>query len=500
MFLYPSTHNKSVSSDELAYNNAVKSKEYLQKKRQVFERLNAVMPGPLGLRSHSNTGETKYIESGHSEGSLFLQQGTQNKSPKMFTGRSPSCRRANGILNQSMHEFNVSPTKENYKRKISQEIGEGGVNTGHEQGILSPVYQNNEKASTLKDRSNLREYRGDKNHQIAEKLKKGKNDKLNYHSSHGLKKESKFPDENSEKHLLEWARRDKELSSKFIEKTPNPVTSIQEHVSKNTYPRIFNDKKSSSSSRYGYFFERDSNSTIFSTTLSTSSNISRDEKISLFSISSPNSDLSISDTLLGEYKNISKNDLHAEPFDKVLNSMESSFCTFYTRPGDTLIPQNNYQKDSINDKHNSNFHCRRCNKSIEGKSIRCSDGKILGRFHRECFKCFEPNCQILFTSSEVYVFEGEPFCAKHYHILNNSLCVACGEGIEGKYFQTETDGKYHFYCFKCYSCKKQLNDEYFDINGKPFCETDAIKLLNLKALPCQHLEKRKTKILMMGAF
>lgn len=104
----------------------------------------------------------------------------------------------------------------------------------------------------------------------------------------------------------------------------------------------------------------------------------------------PNSDLSISDTLLGEYKNISKNDLHAEPFDKVLNSMESSFCTFYTRPGDTLIPQNNYQKDSINDKHNSNFHCRRCNKSIEGKSIRCSDGKILGRFHRECFKCFEP--------------------------------------------------------------------------------------------------------------
>ncbi|KAG5519695.1 hypothetical protein PMAC_001851 [Pneumocystis sp. 'macacae'] len=466
MFMFSSAHNKSVSSEEFTCNNTAKSKEYHRKKQQVFERLNTVMPGPLGLRNHSNTMDTKYMESGRSKGDLFSQAGTQNKSPRMFARRSPSCRYINGALNHSMHEFNTSPTKENYTKKISQEIGQGNVNIGHEQGILSPTYQNNGKASTLKDRSNLREYTNDKNHQILEKSKKGKNDKSNHHLSHGLKKESKFPDENSEKHLLEWARRDKELSSKFIEKAPNPVISIQEHISKNTYPRMLNDKKLSNSSRYGYFFERDSNSTTFSTTFSTSSNISRDEKISMFSISSPNSDLSISDALLGDHRNVSKSDLHTESFDKVLNNMEDSFYTFNTRSDDTLAFQNknSHQKNSINDKHNSNFRCKRCNKPIEGKSIRCSDGKISGRFHRECFKCFELNCQKVFTSSEVYVFEGEPFCAKHYHILNNSLCVACGEGIEGKCFQTETDEKYHFYCFKCNSCKKQLNEEYFDID------------------------------------
>ncbi|KAG4303903.1 hypothetical protein PORY_002692 [Pneumocystis oryctolagi] len=472
MLMFPSIHNKSMSSDEFRCRNSTsKSKECSQKKRQIFDRLNAVMPGPLGLRNHSTN--TKHVEHNHSQENVFPKQ-TDSSNKNVNNPQSLSSQWMNGTSNQPLvGKLSVSPPIKHSVKEVPQEAYPENGNTGLDKAFLSLTCENVEKISLLKDKSNLREYTNEKACRLPEKSKKIKNDGSIHYSSQTLKKESRFPDENSERHLLEWARRDKELCSRFIEKAPNPVMSIQEHIQKNTHSKMLNDKKSSNSSRYGYFLERDSNST----TLSTSSNISRDEKTSTCSMSSPNSDLSISNAFLKEHKNASRSDLSLDSFEKTFNGMENSFCTFYTCP-DTFASQtkNRTQKNPVNNKHNSNLYCRKCNKYIEGKSVRCSDGKISGRFHRECFKCFKPDCENLFTTSDVYVFEGEPFCAKHYHILNNSLCVSCGEGIEGKCFQTETDEKYHFYCFVCSSCKKRLNEEYFDIDGKVYCEIDAMKL------------------------
>lgn len=486
------SHNKAVSSSEVSYDNDAKNKKDAQKKR-VFERLNTVTSGPLGLHNHLNinTKLSKYNQA--SENSF-----TSPEAPKSAKARNrrlqPYRWPVSTSSQSSISTFNVSPVKENYTKPLSSEKNKSNIEIEHQ--TLSPISENIEKISTLKDKSNLTQFKNNKNIHLNQKSKT-KNESLVHHSSETLKKESKFPDENSERHLMEWARRDKELSSKFIEKAPNPVITIQEHNLKNTYPKIFNEKKTINNSKHACFFERNSNSTAFST----SSNISRDEKTSLCSMSSPDSELSILNPLM-EHKIAAKNELCPESFDKVLNDMENSIRTFYTRSDDTLesYTKNDSQKNLIKNRYLSDFHCKRCNKYIEGKSIRCIDGKISGRFHRECFKCFESSCQNLFTSSEVYVFEGEPYCAKHYHILNKSLCAACKEGIEGKCIQTEIDEKYHFYCFTCYSCKKQLNDEYFDIDGKTYCENDMVKLLSANTVSYQKLEKRKTRIFMMGAF
>lgn len=482
-----SIHNKS--SSEIGYDKK-DNKESMQEKRHIFDRLNTITPGPLGLRNQSTNLKSPELDDSYNESPLSREE-KLNKGGKKRTSRLHPYRWPNSISSQSSTStFNTSPIKENGINSFHLKNDNDSMGLGYQEPFLSPKYENTEKTSTLKDKSNLSEYMNDKGSHFGDRLKI--NNSTN-HSHQNLKKESKFPDENSERYLIEWARRDKELSSKFIEKTPNPVIAIQENNSKNIQSKMFNEKKTSNN-KYGYFFERNSNSTAFST----SSNISRDEKISSCSISSPNSEFSMSN--LEKQKNLNKNESNIESFDKTLNNIENSLRLFYTRSDDMLSSQtkNISQKNSIKNKYFSDFHCRRCNKYIEGKSIRCSDGKISGRFHRECFKCFNPNCQNLFTSSEVYVFEGEPFCAKHYHILNNSLCAACGEGIEGKCFQTETDDKYHFYCFTCHSCKKPLNGEYFDIDGKTYCEKDVNKFF--KMFPHQHLEKRKTKILTMETF
>ncbi|KTW29401.1 hypothetical protein T552_04112 [Pneumocystis carinii B80] len=492
MGLYTTSHNKSVSSSDTGYKEEGIDKKGYREKRHIFERLNTITPGPLGVGDGSNYREGKCMESERSSKDFMLKKEVHDKSWKKRSARLQPYRWPNSASSQSsICTFDSSPIEKNHVELMSQRKNKEYMEINYEQ-MISPTCENIEKMLTLKDKSNLTEYTRDRNSLCSEKKSKTKNEN---HIRRNSRKKSKFPDENSERYLIEWARRDKELSSKFIEKTPNSIISIQEFNNKNIHSKPFNEKKIYNNNKHGHFFERNSNSTAFST----SSNISRDGKISSCSISSPNSEISVS--TLQEQKGISKNELHVNSFDKPLNNMENPLYMSHVRSDDTLaFHMNNTRKNNVKNKYLSDFYCKKCNKYIEGKSIRCSDGKISGRFHRECFKCFNPNCQKLFTTSEVYVFEGEPFCSKHYHMLNNSLCAACGEGIEGKCFQTETNDKYHFYCFTCYSCKKPLNGEYFDIDGKAYCEKDVAKLLTLKMLPYQRLEKRETKILTMGVF
>ena len=67
--------------------------------------------------------------------------------------------------------------------------------------------------------------------------------------------------------------------------------------------------------------------------------------------------------------------------------------------------------------------CRGCNEAIYGKSISSADGQLTGRYHKQCFVC--KTCQAPFQSIDFYVHNNNPYCARHYHEHNHSLCTKC---------------------------------------------------------------------------
>ncbi|KAL8937212.1 MAG: hypothetical protein Q9216_004540 [Gyalolechia sp. 2 TL-2023] len=91
--------------------------------------------------------------------------------------------------------------------------------------------------------------------------------------------------------------------------------------------------------------------------------------------------------------------------------------------------------------------CRGCGELIKGKSVSSADGRLTGRYHRNCFVC--KTCKEPFQTADFYVLDNHPFCARHYHQLNGSLCQSCDKGIEGQYLETELKLKFHPYCFTC---------------------------------------------------
>jgi hypothetical protein len=121
--------------------------------------------------------------------------------------------------------------------------------------------------------------------------------------------------------------------------------------------------------------------------------------------------------------------------------------------------------------------CRGCSKIIAAnqKSVSSADGRLTGRYHKECFAC--TTCHAAFATADFYVLKDQPYCAQHYHALNGSLCGSCGRGIEGQYLEatrSEVKGpeKFHAKCFTCVMCRVVLEHDYFAHHGRFFCERD----------------------------
>jgi len=126
--------------------------------------------------------------------------------------------------------------------------------------------------------------------------------------------------------------------------------------------------------------------------------------------------------------------------------------------------------------------CRGCNKSIEGKSVKAADGRLTGRWHKQCFTC--RTCTQPFATADFYVIDNQPYCEHHYHEANGSLCAGCHRGIEGQYLETTStaesrggppiEKKFHPRCFTCVDCRLVLADDYFEIRGRVYCERHAL--------------------------
>ncbi|KAK9432264.1 hypothetical protein V1505DRAFT_16801 [Lipomyces doorenjongii] len=142
--------------------------------------------------------------------------------------------------------------------------------------------------------------------------------------------------------------------------------------------------------------------------------------------------------------------------------------------------------------------CHGCGLPIPGKSICSVDGRVPGKWHRDCFKC--STCRSPFPTGEFYVLESMPYCARDYHLQNGSICAVCGEGVEGECLELEdaTDEeddkriteehemaaeshcrrRVHTTCFRCWECKVLLKDEYYEMQGRYLCEVHATQTYN----------------------
>lgn len=157
--------------------------------------------------------------------------------------------------------------------------------------------------------------------------------------------------------------------------------------------------------------------------------------------------------------------------------------------------------------------CKGCGKPITGKSVSSADGRLTGRYHKECFVC--RTCRDPFPSAEFYVIRDAPYCEEHYHRLNNSVCASreCGRGIEGQFLETERKQKFHPNCLRCNSCREVLKGDYYEVRGGVFCQGDALRQQQMMMQQQQRggmrgrggglmpgmsrLEKRSTRLMMM---
>ena len=162
--------------------------------------------------------------------------------------------------------------------------------------------------------------------------------------------------------------------------------------------------------------------------------------------------------------------------------------------------------------------CRGCGALIFGKSVSSADGRLTGRYHKPCFVC--RTCKEPFQTADFYVLSNQPYCARHYHQLNDSLCTTCDQGIEGQYLETEGKQKYHPHCFTCQvgsgfrsfrlllldaqilmqDCRRPLQDDYFEVNGRTYCEQDAFRAAQRTPFlgpGRRHPERRTTRLMMM---
>ncbi|CAO3635864.1 unnamed protein product [Mucor hiemalis] len=132
--------------------------------------------------------------------------------------------------------------------------------------------------------------------------------------------------------------------------------------------------------------------------------------------------------------------------------------------------------------------CKSCHGTIEKNAVSAMDGKLNGKWHLECFGCH--TCHRPFPDNTFYVFDDLPYCKRHYHELNNSLCRQCSEPIEGQCAQTNENWRFHPNCFGCSVCHYPIVDTYYMYDRRIYCETHIRQLQRQKNI---RAEKRKTQ-------
>jgi hypothetical protein len=146
-------------------------------------------------------------------------------------------------------------------------------------------------------------------------------------------------------------------------------------------------------------------------------------------------------------------------------------------------------------------NCKGCGEAIKGKSVSSADGRLTGRYHKQCFVC--NTCCEPFQTATFYVHDDVPYCERHYHKVNGSVCATCDKGIEGQYLESERKQMFHPGCLTCSDCKRTLRNDYFEMNNQVYCERDAFRRAQQKRFlgpgggGSNRMERRTTRLMMM---
>ncbi|XP_044753539.1 leupaxin-like isoform X2 [Coccinella septempunctata] len=111
------------------------------------------------------------------------------------------------------------------------------------------------------------------------------------------------------------------------------------------------------------------------------------------------------------------------------------------------------------------FHhrCSKCNEHILTEAV-----EAFNKFwHVNCFTC--TTCQKPIKPPLYFVKDGKPYCIEDYEKNFAPKCKGCGEYIFEDHLKV-LGGMWHFTCFVCKDCKKQIEKKYFLIDNKPVCE------------------------------
>ncbi|CAI1558959.1 hypothetical protein SEUBUCD646_0K03050 [Saccharomyces eubayanus] len=114
--------------------------------------------------------------------------------------------------------------------------------------------------------------------------------------------------------------------------------------------------------------------------------------------------------------------------------------------------------------------CRACGLEVTGKRMFSKkENELSGQWHRECFKCIE--CAIKFNKRvPCYILRDTPYCQKHYHEENHSICKVCSNYIEGECLENDKVERFHVDCLNCFLCKTAITNDYYIFNGEiPLC-------------------------------
>jgi len=123
--------------------------------------------------------------------------------------------------------------------------------------------------------------------------------------------------------------------------------------------------------------------------------------------------------------------------------------------------------------------CAKCGKPILDDLISALDKT----YHRSCFTCF--SCDRPFTDI-FHEHERNPYCQECYSKCIAPKCVSCGEAILSTY-TAALGGYWHPQCFICQEpgCGPFKNGKFFELNGKPYCETHYLQRIGASCAQCK---------------
>ncbi|KAK5576786.1 hypothetical protein RB653_007930 [Dictyostelium firmibasis] len=159
---------------------------------------------------------------------------------------------------------------------------------------------------------------------------------------------------------------------------------------------------------------------------------------------------------------------------------KSDSCKICNQPVTNKTNKYNDDRDTYCTPHEKEGTCGKCHGELTDSSTIISANDK--NFHQQCFKCDSCNKVLNPCTGQIKKSPrtGNPLCHPCSNNKNNTgksskTCHDCNEPISGSSVEA-LDRLYHPNCLKCYSCSKNLKEDFREVDNEPFCNPCASQL------------------------